>query len=219
MSGNTVSVKICGLTEPEGLKAALDYGAAYVGFVFFRRSPRFIAPEQAAPLVADVPRGVTSVGLFVDPTDADIDLVLDRVSLQMIQLHGSETPERVAAVRARTGLRVMKALGVSTAREVMGANIFEGAADLLLFDAKPPPGATRPGGNAIPFDWSLMHAYAGRLPWGLAGGLSQANIAAALAASGARLVDISSGVESRPGLKSPAKIRAFMAAVAAAPVA
>jgi phosphoribosylanthranilate isomerase len=215
----TVAVKICGLTEPRGLKAAVDAGAAYVGFVFFRRSPRFIAADQAAALVDLVPRGVIAVGLFVDPTDAELDRVLARVPLGMIQLHGSETPARVAAVKARTGLKAMKVLGIAVPKDVIAAKAYEGAADRLLFDAKPPPGATRPGGNALAFDWALVRAYAGPLPWGLAGGLTKANVAAAIAASGATMLDVSSGVESRPGIKSPAKIRAFMAAVAAADLA
>jgi phosphoribosylanthranilate isomerase len=213
---SNVAVKICGLTESRGLKAAIAHGAAYVGFVFFRRSPRLVSIKQAAKLAALVPRGVTSVGLFVDPTDADLDQTLDHVPLEMIQLHGQETPARVAEVRKRTGLPVMKVIGVATAHDVLGAGAYDNVADRLLFDAKPPPGAARPGGNAVAFDWSLMRAYAGRLPWGLAGGLAKENIAAAIAASGARMVDVSSGVETRPGAKSPAKIRAFLAAVAAA---
>ncbi len=211
-----VAVKICGLTESEGLNAAIEYGAAYIGLNFFRRSPRFVSTEQAAKLAALVPRGVISVGLFVDPTDADLAQTLAHVPLGMIQLHGKETPERVAEVKARTGLPVMKVIGVATARDVMGANVFDQVADFLLFDAKPPPGATRPGGNAVAFEWSLMRSYAGRLPWGLAGGLSRDNVVEAIAASGARMVDVSSGVETRPGVKSPSKIRAFLAAVAAA---
>ena len=211
-----VAVKICGLTESEGLNAAIEYGAAYIGLNFFRRSPRFVSTEQAAKLAALVPREVISVGLFVDPTDSDLAQTLAHVPLGMIQLHGKETPERVAEVKARTGLPVMKVIGVATARDVMGANAFDQVADFLLFDAKPPPGATRPGGNAVAFEWSLMRSYAGRLPWGLAGGLSRHNVVEAISASGARMVDVSSGVETRPGVKSPAKIRAFLAAVATA---
>jgi phosphoribosylanthranilate isomerase len=212
----TVAVKICGLTEARGLQAAVDHGASYVGFVFFRRSPRFIAAEDARALADDVPRRVKTVGLFVDPTDAELDVVLDRVPIDILQLHGQETPERITAIKRRTSLPVMKALGIAAARDVVAAKAYERVADMLLFDAKPPPDATRPGGNALPFDWSLLRAYAGPLPWGLAGGLSKANIAAAIAASGAAMIDVSSGVETRPGIKSPAKIRAFMAAVSAA---
>ena len=212
----TVAVKICGLTETRGLKAAVDAGAAYVGFVFFRRSPRYIDLETATKLTNVVPRGVSSVGLFVDPTDADLEIVNNRVDLDVIQLHGNETPERVAAVNALTGLKVMKAIGVSTARDVIAAGAYDQVADFLLFDTKPAPDATRPGGNAVSFDWTLTRHYTGRLPWGLAGGLTRTNVVAAIAASGARLVDVSSGVESSPGQKSPAKIRSFIAAVDAA---
>jgi phosphoribosylanthranilate isomerase len=183
----TIAVKICGLTEARGLKAAIDYGAAYVGFVFFRRSPRYIDIDTADVLADLVPRGVKVVGLFVDPTDADLEATLDRVPLDIVQLHGHEEPARVAAIKSLTGLSVMKAVGIATARDVMAAKVYEAVADRLLFDAKPLPDATRPGGNAQ----------------------------AAIAASGATMVDVSSGVESKPGLKSPAKIRAFMAAVAA----
>ncbi len=211
-----VAVKICGLTESRGLKAAIENGAAYIGLNFFRRSPRFVGTEQAAKLAALVPRGVKSVGLFVDPSDTELAQTLDHVALDVIQLHGKESAERVAEVKARFRLPVMKVIGVGTARDVMGANAYDEVADYLLFDAKPPPGATRPGGNAVAFEWSLMRSYAGRLPWGLAGGLSRDNVVEAIAASGARMVDVSSGVETRPGVKSPAKIRAFLAAVAAA---
>jgi phosphoribosylanthranilate isomerase len=215
-SARAIAVKICGLTELRGLEAAIDAGAAYVGFVFARRSPRFLDAETARDLEARVPRPVTTVGLFVEPSDAELKLVLDRVDLDMIQLHGQESPERVAAIKQLTRLPVMKALGIAVARDVVAAGAYERDADIILFDAKPPPEATRPGGNALAFDWSLLRAYAGPLPWGLAGGLTNTNVAAAIAASGAAMLDVSSGVESRPGVKSPAKIRAFMAAVAAA---
>ncbi len=211
-----ISVKICGLTDERGLTAAMDSGAAFVGFVFFRRSPRYVTLEQAAALVAKVERGVKAVGLFVDPTDAELDAVLAHVRLDMIQLHGKETPARVDAVRALTGLPVIKAIGVETARDVMAAQAYENHADWLLFDAKPPKDATRPGGNAVAFDWTILKSYIGKTPWMLAGGLVRANVGAAIKASGARAVDVSSGVESRPGIKSPARIRAFLKAAAAA---
>jgi phosphoribosylanthranilate isomerase len=216
MANAPVKVKICGLSEERGLQAALDGGAAYVGFVFFRRSPRFVDLAQAAALVAQVPRDVTAVGLFVDPTDADLDTTLTHVPLGMIQLHGKETPARVSDVKKRTGLPVMKALGISTAADVAHAAAYADHADMLLFDAKPPSGATRPGGNAVAFDWTLMRTYGAALPWFLAGGLTRDNVADAIRQSGAALVDVSSGVESQPGVKSPAMIRAFLAMVAAA---
>lgn len=211
----SVAVKICGLSETKALTAAIDAGAAYVGLVFFRRSPRFVTLDTAAELAAVVPRGVTCVGLFVDPTDADLELVLRDVRLGMIQLHGRESPERVRRVKALTGLPVMKAVGVSSARDVVAAAVYGAAADWLLFDAKPPRESARPGGNALAFDWSLMRAYAATTPWMLAGGLSRANVAAAIKASGAKAVDVSSGVEIKPGVKSSAKIRAFIRAVRA----
>lgn len=211
-----VAVKICGLNEPRAVTAAVEGGAALVGFVFFRRSPRFVTADQAAALAALVPRSVKKVGLFVDPTDVELETVLDHVRLDLIQLHGKESPERVDAIRLVTGLPVVKALGIGSARDVIAAKAYEDHADWLLFDAKPPKDATRPGGNAVSFDWTLLKAYAGRTPWMLAGGLSRGNVRAAIKGSGARAVDVSSGVEIRPGVKSPTKIRAFLRAVAAA---
>lgn len=211
-----INVKICGLTDERGLTAAVGAGANFVGFVFFRRSPRFVSADQAAELAALVPRKVTPVGLFVNPTDADLDKVVNNVRLGAIQLHGKETPDRVDAIRAAYGLPVIKVIGISTARDVMEAGVYENHADWLMFDANPPKNATRPGGNAVAFDWKLMATYAGKTPWFLAGGLTRANVARAMVESGARAVDVSSGVESRPGVKSPAKIRAFVKAAKAA---
>ncbi len=210
------SVKICGLKDARSLAAAVEGGAAYAGFVFFRRSPRFITAEAAGALISETPRGVTPVGLFVNPTDAELETVLSHARLGMIQLHGNETPARVDKVRLLSGLPVIKAVGVATARDVHAATIYEDHADWLLFDAKPPADATRPGGNALAFDWPLLKAYAGETPWMLAGGLTRGNVAAAVKASGARAVDVSSGVETAPGVKSPAKIRAFLKTARAA---
>lgn len=211
-----VSAKICGITDERGLLAAMDSGAAFIGFNFFRRSPRFVTPEQAAVLADELKRGVKAVGLFVDPTDAELDAVLSHVRLDMIQLHGKETPKRVDQVRLLSGLRVMKAIGVETERDVIDARAYEGHADWLLFDAKAPKGATRPGGNAVAFNWAILKSHTGKTPWMLAGGLTRANVGAAIKASGARVVDVSSGVETKPGVKSPARIRAFLKAVEAA---
>lgn len=205
-----VSVKICGLKDARSVAAAVESGAAFTGFVFFRRSPRWVSAEAAGALINEVPRSVTTVGLFVNPTDVELETVLRHARLGMIQLHGTETPERVDKVRLLSGLPVIKAVGVSTARDVVGAQIYENHADWLLFDAKPPKDATRPGGNALAFDWPLLKAYTGKTPWMLAGGLTRANVAAAMKSAGARAVDVSSGVESAPGVKSPAKIRAFL---------
>lgn len=211
-----VAVKICGLSEPKTVTAAVDAGASFIGFNFFRRSPRFVSIDIAATLAGQVPRAVKTVGLFVDAKDKEIEAVLKKVSLSVLQLHGQESPGRVVEVRRKFGLPVMKALGISTSRDVVAALAFSKAADWLLFDAKPPPDASRPGGNARAFDWHVLKSYAVSLPWLLAGGLTRANVAVAIRAAGARAVDVSSGVESRPGVKSAAKIRAFVNAVRAA---
>ena len=172
-----------------------------------------MTPEQAGELAALVPRGVKAVGLFVNPSDAELESILNAVQLDMIQLHGDETPERVDAVKALTGLKVIKVIGVSQPRDLIDAQVFEGYADWLLFDAKPPKDATRPGGNAIAFDWTLMKTYVGKTPWMLAGGLIPANVVEAIKTSGTGVVDVASGVETKPGVKSPAKIRALLQAV------
>lgn len=205
-----MSVKICGLKDARSVAAAVEGGATFTGFVFFRRSPRYVSAEIAGTLINELPRGVASVGLFVNPTDAELEGVLAQARLGMIQLHGAETPERVDRVRLLSGLPVIKAIGVESARDVVGAKAYENHADWILFDAKPPKDATRPGGNALAFDWTLLKAYTGRMPWMLAGGLSRANVAAAIKSSGAHAVDVSSGVETTPGVKSPSKIRAFL---------
>jgi phosphoribosylanthranilate isomerase len=210
-----IAVKICGITDAKALQTAVEADAAFVGFVFFRHSPRVIDTATAAKLTDLVPRAVTSVGLFVDPTDTDLKTTLGIVDLDALQLHGHETPERVNAIRKTFGLPVMKAVGVSTARDVAAAMSYIDAADWLLFDAKPAADATRPGGNAAAFDWGLMRTYTGKLPWMLAGGLTAKNVQAAIVASGARGVDVSSGVESAPGVKSAAKIRSFINAARA----
>jgi phosphoribosylanthranilate isomerase len=209
----SIAVKICGLTNEKGLTAAIDAGADYVGFVFYRRSPRFIDAADAASLVLSVPRSVTPVGLFVDPTNADIEQVLNVAPLGLIQLHGAESPERVAEISKTFGVKTMKALGVASQADVVASSAYVGVADWLLFDAKPAKDATRPGGNAVAFEWALMKGYLSHTPWMLAGGLTAANVAEAIAASGARAVDVSSGVETKPGVKSASKIRAFIKAV------
>jgi phosphoribosylanthranilate isomerase len=208
-----VRVKICGLTEPSGLVAAEEAGAAYVGFVFFPPSPRSLEPDAAAALAVTVRPGIAKVGLFVNPDDATLDAVLERVPLDMIQLHGAETPERVAAVRRATGLPVMKAVGLAGPEDLAALAEHEGAADQILVDAKPPKGAARPGGNAVAFDWRLIAGRRWTRPWMLAGGLTPDNVAEAVRLTGARQIDVSSGVESAPGVKDPARIRAFIAAV------
>jgi phosphoribosylanthranilate isomerase len=205
--------KICGLSTPEGVQAALDGGAAYLGFVFFARSPRDIAPEAAAQL-AEPARGKAGVvAVTVDPDDALLERLMATLAPDVIQLHGRETPARAAEVARRTGAEVMKALSVSTAADIDAANAYEGAAHHIMLDAKAPAGADLPGGNGARFDWRLPQGRRFVRPWFLAGGLDPWNVAEALKASGAPLVDVSSGVERGPGYKDPRLISAFLDAV------
>ncbi|MCL5776604.1 phosphoribosylanthranilate isomerase [Limibaculum sp. FT325] len=208
-------VKICGLSTSEGVAAAVAAGARYVGFVFFPPSPRSVDPETARVLALEVPPGIAKVGLFVDPDDALLDAVLAKVPLDMIQLHGEETPARVAEIRRRHGLPVMKAVGIRETSDLALIDLYARVADQLLIDAKPPKGAPLPGGNAVPFDWRLIAGRRWPVPWMLAGGLAPGNVAEAVRLTGARQVDVSSGVESAPGVKDPARIRAFVAAAGA----
>lgn len=206
-----VAVKICGLKTPEDAHVAINAGADLLGCVFFEKSPRNVSAPQAAEVFdmigdADVMR----VGLFVNPTDDELMAVLNQVRLDLIQLHGSESIERVEEVRLTFGLPVMKALAIADENDVESAKKYDGVADRLLFDAKPPKDATRPGGNAIAFDWALLTDTTWSVPWMLAGGLTRENVQDALVQSGALAVDISSGVESEPGVKSPEMIEAFI---------
>lgn len=212
----SLSVKICGLSTGETIEAAIGAGASLVGFVFYPPSPRAVTPEQAARLVRPVPPTVTKVGLFVDPDDALLDRTLTLAGLDMIQLHGLEPPERVAQIRERFRRPVMKAIRVGTAADVDAAQRYFGAADRLLFDAQPPrrPDAL-PGGNGEPFDWSLLAGRAWPLPWMLSGGLTIANITEAVRTTGAPAIDLSSGVETSPGIKDVGLIRDFIAAARA----
>lgn len=205
-------VKICGITRPADLSAAAEAGARYAGFVFFPKSPRHLSVEAAAALAAEGPPGMARVGLFVNPDDAALDAVLDRVPLDIIQLHGAETPARVAEVKARTGLAVMKAVGIAVPADLDALWDHGLVADLLLVDAKAPPDAVLPGGNGLSFDWRLLAGRRMLKPWMLAGGLTPANVAEAVRLTGAPGVDVSSGVESSPGAKDPDLIRAFVAA-------
>ncbi|AUM73293.1 phosphoribosylanthranilate isomerase [Paracoccus jeotgali] len=205
-------VKICGLSQPEHVDAAIRAGAGFLGFVFFPKSPRNVSAETAAALTAEVPPGIARVGLFVNPDDALLDRVLGLVPLDILQLHGAETPERVSQIRARTGLPVMKAVGVSTPADLDALWDYGLVADMLLVDAKPPPDAVLPGGNGLAFDWRLLVGRKWLKPWVLAGGLNHDNVAEAVHLTGARIVDVSSGVESAPGHKDAALIRRFIAA-------
>ncbi len=207
-----VSVKICGLRTPEAVDAAAAAGARYVGFVFFPRSPRHIEPAEAAALAARVPAGLAKVALVVDPDDAALDALTAAVPIDMIQLHGSESPGRVAAVKARTGLPVMKAVGVRDAADLPLLDAYFGVADQVLVDAKPAEGADLPGGNGLSFDWRIIAGRRWPGPWMLAGGLTPENVAEAIRLTGARQVDVSSGVERAPGVKDAARIAAFIAA-------
>jgi len=207
-----IDVKICGINSRPALAAAIDGGAAYVGLIFYPPSPRYVATEQAATLAAAVPEGVTKVGLLVDADDALIARIVARVPLDMLQLHGGESPARVAEIRDRFARPVMKAIKIADAEDVAGAEVYCGAADRLLFDAKPPKGMTGalPGGNAVSFDWRLLAGRRWPLPWMLSGGLNAGNVAEAVGISGTPAVDVSSGVEDRPGVKNPEKINAFL---------
>ena len=208
--------KICGLRRVEEVAAAAAAGAHYVGFVFFAKSPRAVTPAEARALALAAPVGLAKVGLVVNADDAALDAILAEVPLDMLQLHGQETPERVAAVRARFGLPVMKAVGVADAADVARIADYWPVADQILVDAKPPKGAALPGGNGLAFDWDLLWNRRWPVPWMLAGGLSPENVAEAIRRTGARQVDVSSGVESAPGVKDIARIGAFAAAVRAA---
>lgn len=210
-------VKICGLTRREHVAAAVEAGAAFVGFVFFPKSPRNLTPEAAATLALEVPPGVARVGLFVNPDDALLDAVLAVVPLDILQLHGSETPDRVAEIKARTGLPVMKAVGVAGPQDLDALWDYGLVADMLLVDAKAPKDAALPGGNGLAFDWRLLVGRKFLTPWMLAGGLTPDNVAEAVRLTGARIVDVSSGVESAPGEKDGALIRDFVAAAADVP--
>lgn len=206
--------KICGLRTPEAVRAAVDGGAGWIGFVTFARSPRHIAPAAAAPLAAPARgRGVEVVSVLVDPDDGLLEAVVRDLAPDWLQLHGAETPERVAAVRARTGVRVIKALPVSEPADLHAAHAYAGAADALMFDARPPADADRPGGVGARFDWSMLKGEPAARGAFLAGGLDPWNVAEAIDASGVERVDVSSGVERGAGVKDPALISAFLEAV------
>lgn len=207
-------VKICGLKTAEAVAAALDAGADYVGFVFYPRSPRNVAPAQAAMLREAASGRAAVVALVVDADDARIGEIASTVRPDMFQLHGAETPERARQVKAMTRVPVMKVIGVASAADAMRALDYAEAADMILFDAKPAPGDTSalPGGNGIPFDWRAILEVADRVPFILSGGLTCDNVAEAIRLTKAKAVDVSSGVESAPGEKDPELIRRFIRA-------
>ena len=204
-----IGVKICGLSRPNDVVAAAQAGARYVGFVFFPKSPRNVDVAAAQALAVEVPVGIAKVALMVNPTDEEVDAVNNAVPLDMLQLHGSESAERVVELRARTGLPVMKAVGIAEATDLEKLATYEKVADQILVDAKPPKNADLPGGNGLSFDWRLVSARRWTKPWMLAGGLGPENVAEAIALTGTTQVDVSSGVESAPGVKDADKIKAF----------
>ncbi len=211
-TGMSLIVKICGINSAEAMTTAVDGGADYVGLMFYPPSPRFLALDEAAALAALVPAATRRVGVFVDAPANVIEETLDAVPMEALQLHGSESPEQVTRTRERFGLTVIKAIRLGGPEDLAGARAYEGAADMLLFDAKPPAAMTNalPGGNALSFDWTLLAGWQGATPWMLSGGLDAHNLAEAVKTTKARAVDVSSGVESAPGIKDPAKIRAFL---------
>lgn len=206
-----IKVKICGLSSPESVQAAVDAGADFLGFVFFARSPRAVTARHAAELARSVPRRVAKVGLFVDADDAAIADVLAHAGLDHLQLHGAETAERVAQIRARFGLPVIKAVSIACREDIGRARSYEAVSDMLLFDAKPPQTKDAlPGGNGLVFDWTLIAGQTWTRPWMLSGGLDAGNLGEAVRISGAKMIDVSSGVESAPGIKDISKIRSFV---------
>lgn len=205
-------VKICGLKEAEHVKVAAEAGASYVGFVFFEKSPRNVTLDQARALALEAPIGVAKVALTVNVDNAFLDQLTQDVPLDMLQLHGKETPERVAEIKARYGLPVMKAIGIATQEDTKQIDIYGEVADQLLVDAKAPKDADLPGGNGLSFDWELVKRKFWPKPWMLAGGLTPENAALAVQMTGAKQLDVSSGVESAPGVKDPDLIRAFLEA-------
>jgi phosphoribosylanthranilate isomerase len=207
-----LAIKICGLTAPDVLEAALTAGADFVGFVFFPPSPRNLGLEAARTLGAQVEGRAAKVALTVDANDDAIAAIVAALEPDMLQLHGKETPERVVAVRTRFGLPVMKALPIATRADLTSIRLYADVVDRLLFDARPSADATRPGGLGVSFDWSLLKGIDPRVPWMLSGGLDAGNVAEAIAITGAPGVDVSSGVERGPGEKDVGKIRAFIRA-------
>nr|WP_298685792.1 phosphoribosylanthranilate isomerase [uncultured Dongia sp.] len=209
----SVDVKICGLKTPATVTAAVDAGAFMLGFNFYAKSPRYLTPSLAGELGKLVPSNVTKVGLIVDASDDAIGAILAEAPLNMLQLHGHETPARVAEIRARFGLPVMKVVSVADAADIATAHDYETVADRLLFDTKPPKSMANalPGGNALSFDWALLKGQSFTLPWMLAGGLNAGNLQEAVTRTGAGAVDTSSGVEDAPGEKNISKIKEFVA--------
>lgn len=208
-----LNIKICGLSTPDTVQAALRHGATHIGLMHFPKSPRHLAMEQLNGLAATIPAHIGRVAVTVDPDDALIAALVAGGTVSTLQLHGKETPQRAAEIASRSGLEVWKVISVKRAEDIVTASAYSGAVQRILFDAKTPDGAPLPGGMGIRFDWSLLAGYRGVLPWALSGGLDPDNVAAAVAQTGAPLVDVSSGVESAPGVKDVDKIAAFCKAL------
>ena len=207
---NPVSVKICGLANVDDVRACADAGANYMGLVFFEKSPRNITIPAARELALAAPLGLAKVALVVNPSDVELDAITGTVPLDMLQLHGRETPERVTEVKARYGLPVMKAVGIADGDDLPKLESYFGVADQILVDAKPPKGGELPGGNGLSFDWRLIAGRRWPCPWMLAGGLTPENVAEAVKMTGAKQVDVSSGVEDAPGQKNAELIQKFV---------
>jgi phosphoribosylanthranilate isomerase len=212
--GMTSTAKICGLTTPEAVRAAVEGRASHIGFMFFPKSPRNIAPDAAARLAPPArAKGVKVVAVVVDPTDNEVEAIVAGLSPDLIQLHGKEKPARVREIAQRWGRGIVKVVPVSEASDIAAAAAYEPLVEHLMFETKPPKDAERPGGLGVAFDWTLLEGRRFQRPWFLAGGLDPWNVTAALSASKAPMVDVSSGVERGPGLKDPALITAFLDAV------
>jgi phosphoribosylanthranilate isomerase len=210
-----VKVKICGVRTREIVDTAIDAGADYVGLVFFPKSPRYVAPDAARPLAETASGRIETVAVLVNPDDALIDEILATVRPDLLQLHGAETPDRVAAIKSRLGLRVIKAIGVATADDVAKAAAYRGIADMILFDAKAPAGSDLPGGHGLAFDWRALGGPSVEHPFALSGGLDPDNVWEAAVTTRASMVDVSSGVERAPGEKDPDLVRRFIQAAKA----
>ncbi|TPM00174.1 phosphoribosylanthranilate isomerase [Mesorhizobium sp. B2-3-11] len=211
-----LDIKICGLKTDQAMAAALAGGASHVGFIFFPKSPRYVEPAEAGRLREAARGKALAVAVMVDASDAVLDEIVEKMQPDMLQLHGSETPERVTELKARHGLPVMKALPLSEAADLDRIRSFIGVADRFLFDAKPPKGSELPGGNGVAFDWRILAGLDAGIDYMLSGGLNAANIGDALRLANPPAIDISSGVESVPGVKDPALIEQFFRAVRAA---
>jgi phosphoribosylanthranilate isomerase len=205
----SVRIKICGLRRPEEAAAVANAGAAYLGLVFFEKSPRNVSVATARALSLATPDGLAKVALVVNPSNEDLDHILDQVPIDIVQLHGAENPQRVAEIKSHYGLPVMKAVGIADETDLAAIDDYSDVADMLLVDAKPPRQATLPGGNGLSFDWRLIANRNWMVPWMLAGGLTPENVAEAVRLTGANQVDVSTGVEASPGIKDLQKIASF----------